>query len=439
MTSLEAALSAWIGFHAQLGVDMEAYLLPPATEAQIVEVEEVIGYRLPEDLRALYKIANGQWDMFNDDVLHAAPDRRWAPLFGHYSFLPLDKALKEYLSYLDMYASDKQFNEKYYAANPDKNYEPTVWEVREGDAVDPAGWNPNWFTFAWSDANGYSVDLSPPRGGSPGQVVLHGADEYILQVVGSSVTDLMEQAVIHLDADEEHRYQYEDRDAKYRANVFFNMDWRAELYVPQQQPELPAAYMEWMEEQEQARQRQREQLDVWLQGRDIDEQSRRRMLQWLDLRLIQNHGATPPMSVLMEMQMHLVAQGHIPDKSAISDQLSERVSSDSSKDALRGHAMNLASAYFVGDKMASGMGITEPIEDVINLYHQYKFETDDWNKTELNKINAFFGELKSLPIDSENGFHMSGDNQVLSICQSTFDEETYKSDEVCYDLDLSRF
>jgi len=35
LTTLEAALTAWIAFHAELGVDIESYLLPPATEDEV--------------------------------------------------------------------------------------------------------------------------------------------------------------------------------------------------------------------------------------------------------------------------------------------------------------------------------------------------------------------------------------------------------------------
>jgi len=178
MTPLETALAAWIAFHTELGVDMNTYLLPPATEAEIVAVEEQIGYRLPEDLRELYKIANGQWSLFDDDeaLSNVSSDQRWAPMFGYYEFLPLHKALREYEIYLDIYTSDKEFNTKYYQANPDETYEPVKWEVRKGDLVDELGWNPSWFTFAGANANYYSVDMAPPHGVAPGQVVLHGAE-----------------------------------------------------------------------------------------------------------------------------------------------------------------------------------------------------------------------------------------------------------------------
>lgn len=135
MTPLEYALSAWIAFHAELGVEIEATFLPPATEEQIVDVETEIGYRLPEDLRKLYLIANGQLGPYGDQKLEGIT--RWAPLFGNNDFMSLDQAIGQYRSYLDMYQFDLNFRSKYNAANPDKKIEPIVWDVREGDPIDP--------------------------------------------------------------------------------------------------------------------------------------------------------------------------------------------------------------------------------------------------------------------------------------------------------------
>lgn len=383
MTPLESVLAAWIAFHAELGVDIETFLNPPATEAQIVEVEEVIGYRLPEDLRELYKIANGQWYMFADefsDLVGVDRDQRWAPLFGNYDFMPLQRALRQYEFYLDGYNSSNEFNTKYYQANPEKTFHPVVWEVRESDAVDPAGWNPNWFTFAGSDANSYSVDLLPPRGGTPGQVVLHGADEHILQVPGHSVTDLMEQAVTHLNADEEHRFQYGENDGLYMASVYFDMDWRGQLYIPQEQPEqveMPAAYVAWMEEQEQAQEIAHQQLDVWLQGRDMPAEQRSSLIQWYDFRLSANRMGTPPASVMREIQMQSLSQGNMSEAPA---NLSVITSSGGSNRVLQSYASNLASAIFTGDSMASGFGLAQTVDEAIDLFHQFKLESGEWSR-----------------------------------------------------------
>jgi len=436
MTPLETVLSAWIAFHAELGVDIEAFLLPPATEAQIVEVEEKIGYRLPEDLRELYKIANGQWNMFDDnsDLIDVDNNQRWAPLFGNYDFMPLEKALRQYEFYLDSYTSEKDFNAKYYKANPDKTYEPTVWEVRIGDAVDEAGWNPNWFTFAGSDANSLSVDMAPPRGGSPGQVVLHGADEWVLQVAGHSVTDLMKQAITHITVVDEHRYQYSEKHDRYMASVYFNMDWRAELYIPQEPSDKVTAPPAWMDEHEQVQERRREQLDVWLQDRGMADDDRKSLIQWIDIELLRRHEAIPLMNNQAEMQRK--TGGEMPDLSVWPDATSTLMLADSRSSTLQHHVVNMVTAYLQRNFIESPIGPNLSIEKAIEIYHQFKYESGEWTQEELQKIQKIEAEFQNLPINIESGYNMTREASTLTICTFTFDEETYKSGEICHELEF---
>lgn len=441
MTPMESALAAWIAFHAELGVDMETFLLPPATESQLVAVEEVLGYQLPEDLRELYKIANGQWNMFDDDknAIELVEGMRWAPLFGQHDFMPLEKALTQYQVYLDIYTSDIEFNTKYYAANPDKEFDPVLWEVRSGDPVDEAGWNPKWLTFAGSDANSYSVDMAPPRGGSPGQVVLHGADEYQLQVAGASVTDLMQQAVLHLTVDDEHRFQYNDDDGPYMANVFFNMDWRVAAHPPPEHNEMPAALVEWQHEQDLMRDEQRALLDAWLEGRGIVADQRNSLIQWFDFRFLSDQASSAPLSVVLQIQMQLIAEGKMPQLGAMADGVLDNLASGSDATPILRHAPNLAAAYYVGGSMTSSFGLNMPVEDAIHLFHEYKLASGDWSQRDYNSINALFEDVQQVPIGANNGFSMDVNGAILSVCVSTFDEETYKSDEICHELDLSSY
>ena len=53
-----SALAAWIAFHAELGVDLDALLLPGATADEIAAAEKVLGHALPEDVRTLYRHAD---------------------------------------------------------------------------------------------------------------------------------------------------------------------------------------------------------------------------------------------------------------------------------------------------------------------------------------------------------------------------------------------
>ncbi len=94
MSKIELALSAWIAFHAKIGINIEPTLMPPATEEDILTVEKAIGYRLPEDLRELYKLANGQYNPYDHAAqldARLATDEPWAPFFGHFEFFTIGK------------------------------------------------------------------------------------------------------------------------------------------------------------------------------------------------------------------------------------------------------------------------------------------------------------------------------------------------------------
>lgn len=60
-------------------------------------------------------------------------------------------------------------------------------------------------------------------------------------------------------------------------------------------------------------------------------------------------------------------------------------------------------------------------------------------ETDFDKIDALKVELQKLPVNSENGFGINTSGKGMSICTSTFDEATYKSDETCHYIDLSNF
>lgn len=215
MDPIGPALAAWLAFHASLGVDMPALLLPGATEAEIVAVEQAIGHDLPADLRALYERVDGQLDPWDSDAFDPSSygGERIANLFGHFRFLPLDEALAEYRSQLEMHATYPE----------DTAYEP--WGYRPEDPIDPVDWQPTWFTFAGADAgNGYAVDLAPPRGGTIGQIVQVGTD-FERRVVASSLSDLMSRAAAGLDPNQPGRMEWSDgEDGPMPGSVWFDMD-----------------------------------------------------------------------------------------------------------------------------------------------------------------------------------------------------------------------
>ncbi len=447
MSKLEVAFAAWIAFHAKVGVDIEATLMPPATEAGIQAVENEIGFRLPEDLRQLYKIANGQFDSYDHAAEleeRMAPGEPWAPLFGYYAFLPLEKALSRHLDALEWKRSEQEFNEKYYKANPDQTFHPNIWQVREGDPVDPLGWNARWFNFAESNADSYAVDMNPPRGGTPGQIVEHGSDVARLSVVASSLTDLLQDAAQRLDPSEQNRYQHSDPDRDYRPTIYFDMDWRNTPYDERAYqasiPQIPAEYQAWEEEVEQRREVERQRFTAWLKEHDLDDQEIAQMQAFSEMDMALDQ--LPPEHVVAAMQAFAQSQGQsmvvdepVPDEATI-----ERATWFGYYMSLAGAVISSNTEY--GKHISSTVGHGLQRQQAIALYHRYKLEIGQWKQSDYEiaeQLKVRFGELELIKQGQTDSYSMQIDQTILSVCHTTFDPDTYKSEEHCEKIDMAQY
>lgn len=177
--TFEGALLAWLAFLSSLDVDMRAHLNPPAIEARIAAAEAEIGYRFPDDLRALYLFADGQRPMEEVQRLH--PGAKTMFFFGAREFSSLADALASYRTWREIYdEAGADFHAQYSAG---------VITARAGDPVRAEYWQPGWFPFSRDGAgNFYAVDLSPAPGGTYGQVIIIGRDEDERRVLAPSLT-----------------------------------------------------------------------------------------------------------------------------------------------------------------------------------------------------------------------------------------------------------
>ncbi|MET8542486.1 SMI1/KNR4 family protein [Kitasatospora sp. NPDC004799] len=145
-------------------------LPPAASDAGIEAVERSLGHALPADLRALYRIADG------DEV-----DGRSGHLVGGYGWLPLKSmaAVHERLSVPAWFGWGLGWNAVVLDADP-------------AETVRRCGGHPAWLPFAGGgDGNFLAVDLAPARDGRPGQVIRIGRDhDEGPQYVAESVTAL---------------------------------------------------------------------------------------------------------------------------------------------------------------------------------------------------------------------------------------------------------
>jgi cell wall assembly regulator SMI1 len=178
--TFDAALLAWLAFLSSLGVDMRTHLYPPASAARIAVAEAAIGHAFPEDLRALYRFADGQLTPEESDRRH--PGAAVTAFFGDYAFSTLEEALAAYRSWAEVRAE--------LGVSPDQGI-----TARAGDPVYAEYWRSGWFPFA-SDGGGnfYAVDLSPAPGGSYGQIIVIGRDEDERRVLAPSLSAFLAQA-----------------------------------------------------------------------------------------------------------------------------------------------------------------------------------------------------------------------------------------------------
>ena len=176
-------------------------LNPPATDQQIAEAEERIGVAFPQDVRELYRIANGQLSPF--DCAPTNPDAEKPPfelppgklvgnLFGCNEFNSLSRLVREWTNWKQV------FDQPNYAAS---EFDEAV-TVREGDSVRKQYANPLWIPIATDGGgNSYAIDMDPVEGGTVGQVIVIGPDENQRRVLAESLPKLFDSAASHIPTD----------------------------------------------------------------------------------------------------------------------------------------------------------------------------------------------------------------------------------------------
>ncbi|KAA5830205.1 SMI1/KNR4 family protein [Saccharopolyspora hirsuta] len=146
-------------------------LRPGYSEREIAAAEAELGARLPEDLRALYR-------MTRDDAAETG-------LLGRYSPYPLDHVV-EYHQPGSLGWNDGPFDDA------------VVFESEPPDTIKRLSRNDWWITFATDFAmNNLAVDLDPAERGRPGQIFeygrdVHGPPDYYAESVTEVLTGVVE-------------------------------------------------------------------------------------------------------------------------------------------------------------------------------------------------------------------------------------------------------
>ena len=164
---------------------------PPATDAQIDALERVIGFKLPNAYRQLYRWHDG------DDVVDT-------DAYGHIYGLPLiplegvEAIWRTWINVLAGMGGDRY------------RIRGAGWPV---GAVDPAYINPRWIPLTLDGSgNHIGLDMDPWPAGRIGQVIIFGTDEHVKVVLAESlgkffewVAELLESGNFRTDATGERR------------------------------------------------------------------------------------------------------------------------------------------------------------------------------------------------------------------------------------------
>jgi cell wall assembly regulator SMI1 len=144
-------IRSWLAANAS---EVLASLAPPATDAQLHAADSAMGVELPAEVRACYRIHNGQRPVLTPRPSH--PPRRSVPAFLYGDdWLSLDKMV-EHWRMMKGLLDDEVFKHPGLPRGP----------------VRPVWWDPCWLPLT-ENHSGYMkcLDLAPTAGGRVGQIL----------------------------------------------------------------------------------------------------------------------------------------------------------------------------------------------------------------------------------------------------------------------------
>jgi cell wall assembly regulator SMI1 len=159
-TALWTKYVAWLERHVPLA---HANLAGPASDAQIAKVERVTGHALPESVKEVWRMNDGQ-----KETKLTPTDSEAIVCLPTLSFLSTHLAIATWREWDKLRRTEKSVDElQRYGRSPEKG------------VVKPLYTHPGWIPL-WSDpstADHIGVDLAPGAKGKSGQVINFGRDE----------------------------------------------------------------------------------------------------------------------------------------------------------------------------------------------------------------------------------------------------------------------
>ena len=174
-TQLNALVKKYPAAAEELGLSFE--LNAGASEADFAELEQTLGYALPEEFKELYRVANGETDI--DGV------------FAGEEWLSIERIIDEYNIWQELYQNGtfQEDDGTPYGCEPEAGIKPDFW------------WNPKWISLT-ADGSGNSkmIDLDPSEQGTAGQIIQMWHDDAAREKVADSLREFLQNYVRDLEA-----------------------------------------------------------------------------------------------------------------------------------------------------------------------------------------------------------------------------------------------
>lgn len=177
---MQAQFDALVKKYSAAAAELElSFVNAGASEADFAELEQTLGYALPEEFKELYRVANGE----ADDIYGVFAGEEW---------LSIERIIDEYDIWQALHADDSFQNDdgSDFGCQPeDAGIKPDFW------------WNPKWIPLT-ADGSGNSkmIDLDPAEQGRVGQIIQMWHDDAAREKEAASLREFLQNYVRDLEA-----------------------------------------------------------------------------------------------------------------------------------------------------------------------------------------------------------------------------------------------
>ena len=176
---MQAQFDALVKKYSAAAAELElSFVNAGASEADFAELEQTLGYALPEEFKELYRVANGEADIYG--------------VFAGEERLSIERIIDEYDIWQALHADGSFQNDdgSDFGCQPeDAGIKPDFW------------WNPKWIPLT-ADGSGNSkmIDLDPAEQGRVGQIIQMWHDDAAREKEAASLREFLQNYVRDLEA-----------------------------------------------------------------------------------------------------------------------------------------------------------------------------------------------------------------------------------------------